>query len=114
METYVTPTGQTGPLNRKAINVLVYGEDEGVIFHALEVKQPYDRATIWHGSAPDMTGVIIFDRQHLITEIANRINRGAIRIYIADNQLWLDDMGNTWYGPTYLAPNEYLPLLIPE
>lgn len=111
METYVTPTGRIRALNSTPADIRVFGEDGSIIFHAIELR---DNSYTWHGSAPDFSGVIIYPRQNLITEIANRIRKGAIRIHIGTVELWLDDMGNTWYGPTYLAPNEYLPLLIPE
>ena len=58
-------------------------------------------------------GISTYDREGLITRIADLIAEGHIyRLIIND---WLGDIdraGNVWYDHEYLSPHQYLPKLI--
>lgn len=80
------------------------------VFHAIEYAPGR-----WHWTGPDHSGVYIADYEHVITRLADLIGEGKVSFLIACGpRVPIDRAGNTWLGHQYLAPHQYLPLLIPE
>lgn len=59
-------------------------------------------------------GICIYNRESLITRIADLIGDGYIYRLLAVNGAMasIDRAGNIWLEHEYLAPHQYLPLLI--
>jgi hypothetical protein len=82
-------------------------------FHAIETGSE-EFAWLW--TAADYSAMIRSDWEHLITTLADRVHAGDVSL-VTD---WhkppanIDKAGNTWLDHEYLAPHQYLPLLIPE
>jgi hypothetical protein len=77
----------------------------------------------WRGvDAERNRGISIYQWETLITRLADLIGGGALRSRYIDTLdisdpnalIQIDQVGNTWINHEYLAPHQYLPLLIPE
>ncbi len=79
------------------------------VLHAIPVEP--DR---WHCvDVQRCAGISVYNRETLITRIADMIGEGLIyRLDIKDAMLIIDRAGNVWRNHEYKAPHEYLPELI--
>lgn len=79
----------------------------------------------WRWTGSKYGGLLRGNRQHLISALAREIviRRGQHEEIIngvsalhsdAMPHVMLDELGNTWIEGQYMAPDRYLPLLIPE
>lgn len=86
-----------------------YGLSGEPILHALPVEPDLWHAVDYERSA----GVSIYNRESLITRIADLIGEG--HVYQLDIKDWrgsIDRAGNVWLDHEYLSPHQYLPKLI--
>jgi len=97
--------------------------DGAPTFHAEEV-QPDDPMG-WRWTGPECSGLIIANRENVITAIAELIgcrlreNDELRRIWRLHSDaipsgFFLDAMGCTWIDHEYMDASRYLPLLVPE
>jgi hypothetical protein len=79
------------------------------ILHALPVEPD-----LWHAvDFQRAAGVSIYNRESLITRMADLIGEGHLySLDIKDWRGYIDRAGNIWLDHEYLSPHQYLPTLI--
>lgn len=93
-------------MNRQIRGLGIAGEQ---VLHAEEIPGDDWRAVDCERSA----GICRYDRQMLITRIADMIGAGLIYwLDLPASTHNIDRAGNIWLDREYLAPHQYLPALI--